>query len=136
MAKAAQAAGVNTYVLVSSASANSSSMVSYSKMKGELEDEVSKLGFKHVVLLRPGLIVGERSDSRPAEYVARQIATFAGKIGGSKWTDSWAQDADVIAKAGVHAAIQCIDGTRKEEGVWIIGQSDIIRLGKTEWTEA
>ena len=104
-------------------------------MKGELEDQVATLGFKHVVILRPGLIIGERSDSRPTEYMARRIATFLGNTGGSRMIDSWAQDADVIAKAGVHAAIQCIDGKRKEEGVWILEHPDIIRLGKTEWVE-
>lgn len=135
LAESAQTAGVNTYVLISSSSAKSSSWVPYSKMKGELEDQVAKLGFKHVVILRPGLIIGERSDSRPAEYMARQIARFMGNAGGSKLTDSWAQDADVIAKAGVHAALQCIDGKKKEEGVWILEQPDIIRLGKTEWVE-
>jgi hypothetical protein len=104
-------------------------------MKGELEDAVTKIGFKHLVILRPGLILGEREDSRPAEFVARRIAGLLEKVGGNKLTDSWAQSADVIAKAGVAAALQCADGTRKEEGVWQLGQADIVRLGRTEWVE-
>jgi uncharacterized protein YbjT (DUF2867 family) len=136
LAKAAQAAGVDTYVLISSSGASATSSVPYTKMKGQLEDEVSKLGFKHVVIIRPGLIVGDRQESRPAEAVVRGLANFLTKIGGNRMTDSWAQDADVIARAAVNAAHQCIDGSRKEEGVWMVYQADVVRLGRTEWTEA
>jgi uncharacterized protein YbjT (DUF2867 family) len=136
LAKAAKTAGVDTYVLISSSGASATSSIPYSKMKGQLEDEVAKLGFKHVVIIRPGLITGDRQESRPAEQVVRSIAGFMSKIGGNRLTDFWAQDADVIARAGVNAAIQCIEGTRKEEGVWFLYQADIVRLGRTEWTES
>lgn len=43
--------------------------------------------------------------------------------------DAWAQDADVIAKAAVKAGELCLEGQR-EDGVWIVGQSEIIKLGK------
>jgi uncharacterized protein YbjT (DUF2867 family) len=126
LAKAAKEAGVETYVIVSSSGANSKSMIPYSKMKGELEDDTIKLGFKHVVILRPGLIVGDRDDSRPAEFALRKIAGYMGAIG---LKDAWAQDADMIAMAAVKAAELCIEGKR-DEGTWILAQSDIVKLGK------
>lgn len=132
LAKAAKDAGVKIYVLVSSSSANSGSYIPYSKMKGDLEVEVAKLGFQHLIVLRPGMIVGDRSDSRPAEFVMRSFARFAGSIS-PRLSDPWAQDAEVIAKAGVHAAKQALAGERKEEGAWMVSQADIIRLGRTEW---
>jgi len=46
-------------------------MIPYSKMKGELEDSVNALGFDHTIIVRPGLIVGGREESRPAEFVIR-----------------------------------------------------------------
>ncbi|KAI0765272.1 hypothetical protein C8Q74DRAFT_1041193 [Fomes fomentarius] len=134
LAKAAKAAGIKTYVLISSGGASSSSSFAYPKMKGELEDAVKKLGFDHTVILRPGLIVGDRGESRPAEAVFRKIAGIAGALSTSL-KDSWAQDADVIAKAAVSAAVQCVEGKR-EKGVWEIGQSEIIKLGRTEWKVA
>jgi len=133
LAKAAKDAGVQTYVLISSHGANATSMMAYPKMKGELEDAVKELGFKHCVILRPGLIVGNREDSRPPEFVLRKIADFAGGLSGNKLKDFWAQDAEVIGRAAVHAGLQCVDGTRKEEGLWMLGQADIVRLGRTEW---
>jgi len=126
LAQEAKKAGVDTYVLISSTSASASSSIPYSQMKGQLEDDAIKLGFKHTVIIRPGLIVGERSDSRPAEFAFRKIAGIFGKIG---LKDAWAQDADVIAKAAVHAGELCLEGKR-EDGVWIIGQAEIIKLGK------
>lgn len=134
LAKAAKAAGVQTYVLISSGGANPKSSMAYPKMKGELEEGVKALGFKHTVILRPGLIVGNREDSRPPEFVIRKIAGFAGHFLGNKAKDFWAQDADVIARAAVNAGLQCVEGKR-EEGDWLLGQADIVRLGRTEWTQ-
>ena len=89
------------------------------------------LGFAHTVILRPGLIVGTRSESRPAEAVFRGIARVLGKVS-NVLKDGWAQDAEVIARAAVRAGLDCVEG-RREEGVWVLEQGDIIRLGRTEW---
>jgi uncharacterized protein YbjT (DUF2867 family) len=127
LAKAAKEAGVDTYVLISSQGANATSMIPYSKMKGELEDAVGALGFVHTIILRPGLIVGERDHSRPTEFMLRKIAGAFGTVG---LKDFWAQDADIIAKAAVAAAQK-----PEKEGVWVLGQADIVRLGRTEWKD-
>lgn len=132
LAKAAKEAGVQTYVLISSAAVSSKSSMAYPKMKGELEDAVKTIGFKHAVILKPGLLVGSREDSRPAEFALRSVANFFGSISGNKLKDFWAQDADVIARAAVHAGLECLDG-KKEEGVWVIDQAEIVKLGRTEW---
>jgi uncharacterized protein YbjT (DUF2867 family) len=132
LAKAAKEAGVQTYVLISAAAVSSQSKMPYSKMKGELEDAVKGLGFKHTVILKPGLIVGERDHSRPPEFVLRKVADFFGAVSGNRLKDFWAQDAEVIARAAIHAGLECVEG-RKEDGVWEVGQADIIRLGRTEW---
>jgi len=106
--------------------------MAYPKMKGELEEGVKALGFEHTVILRPGLIVGDRNESRPAEWVVRKIAGGAGMLG--RWAvDFWAQDKDVIAKAAVSAGLQALEGGEKVPKVWELGQADIVKLGRTEW---
>lgn len=100
-------------------------------MKAELEEAVKGLGFSHTVILKPGLLLGTRQDSRPPEAVVRGIAKGLGLIS-KALTDFWTQDADVVAKAAVAAGIQCTEGKR-ESGIWIINQNDIVRLGRTEW---
>ncbi|TAQ89370.1 hypothetical protein B7494_g2323 [Chlorociboria aeruginascens] len=127
LAQAAKTSGVKVYVLISSTSASASSSIPYSKMKGELEDAVKALGFEHTVLLRPGLIVGNREDSRPLEFAVRKLAAFAGALG-SGLKDSWAQDADVIGKAAVSAGLKALKD-RDVPKVWELGQADIVRLG-------
>lgn len=133
LARSAKESGVKTYVLISSNGSSASSRFPYMKMKGELEDEVRKLGFAHTVILRPGLIVGERENGRLAEALLRKVTNVVGAISPG-FKDIYAQDADVIAKAAVNAGRQCAEG-KKEEGVWILEQSDIVRLGRTEWKE-
>jgi hypothetical protein len=131
LAKKAKEAGTKTYVLISSGGANSGSMIGgYMKMKGELEDAVTALDFERTVIVRPGLIVGTREDSRPPEAALRKLANFMGAISGGALKDFWAQDAEIIARAAVSAALQAEE---RNEKVWIVGQSDVLRLGRTEW---
>jgi len=99
-------------------------------MKGELEEAVKALDFEHTVILRPGLLVGNREESRPAEFVVRKIAGFAGSLSNAL-KDSWAQDAEVVGRAAVSAGLQALGGGH--EKVWVVPQADIVRLGRTEW---
>jgi uncharacterized protein YbjT (DUF2867 family) len=61
-AKAAKEAGVKTYVFVSSAGTRGllTMYVPYSKMKIGVEDAIKELDFEHAIILRPGMILGER----------------------------------------------------------------------------
>ncbi|KAK2627166.1 hypothetical protein QTJ16_003132 [Diplocarpon rosae] len=131
VAKAAKAAGVTVYVLISTSGANPHAYVPYSKMKGELEESVREIGFEHTVIVRPGLLVGEREESRPAEAFFRNVANGLGAISGGVLKDFWAQDAEVVARAGVSAGLQALQGDKPK--VWVLSQADVVRLGKTEW---
>lgn len=58
----------------------------------------------------------------------------AGSWSGNRLKDFWAQDADVIAKAAVRAGVDCVEG-RETERFRVLGQADIVRLGRTEWKD-
>ncbi|KAK7885402.1 Protein fmp52, mitochondrial [Exophiala xenobiotica] len=131
LAKAAKQAGTKTYVLISAAGADSNSFFAYPRMKAELEEHVKEIGFDHTIIVRPGLIVGSRQESRPGEAAFRFIAGAMGNVHRSL-KDSWAQDADTIAKAAISAATKVEKGEVKDR-VWVVAQKDIIRLGATEW---
>lgn len=130
-AQAAKKAGVKVYVLISSGGADPNSMFGYPKMKGELEEAVKELGFEKTVILRPGLILGGRDHLRTAEYALQGVAKLFGTISGNWLTDAWAQDADVIAKAAVSGGLKALAGEGSKS--WTMGQSEIVRLGRTEW---
>ena len=69
-AKLCQRAGAHTFVLVSSLGADPKSRVFYNRIKGDVEAELAKLGFQHLVIVRPSVLDGARSESRPGEAVA------------------------------------------------------------------
>lgn len=133
MARAARDAGTKVYVLISSTGADTSSSIPYSRMKGEIEEDVKKLGFERTVILRPGLISGTREESRPMEAAARYFAGFAGKLH-SGLKDGWAQDADVIGNAAVNAGVKALEGDLPQgsESVWVLYGSDILKVGKKQ----
>lgn len=131
MARAARDAGTRVYVLISSTGANPASGIAYSRMKGEIEEDVKNLGFERTVILRPGLIAGVREESRPMEAAARYVAGFAGKLhAGLK--DGWAQDAEVIGRAAVNAGVRALEGDvpQGSEGVWVLYGNEILEVGK------
>lgn len=61
-AKAARENGVGTYALVSSIGADPKSKIFYTRMKGELEVAVKKLGFPACYILQPPSLVRKGSD--------------------------------------------------------------------------
>lgn len=129
LARTAKESGVQTYVLISSAAVGLNSPFPYGKMKAELEDAVKKLEFPYTVILKPGLLVGTRQETRLAEGFVRGIAKGLGAISKGWLTEWWAQDVDIIARAAVRAGWECVDGKR-DKGVWVLEQSDIVRIGK------
>lgn len=125
MAKAAKVAGSKVYVLISAASASTGSMFQYTKMKGQIEEDIKAMGFDHTVILRPGLIAGNREESRPTEAIIRKIAGGLGMINSRILKDGWAQEADVIATAAVKAGLKALNGEAPSK-VWELNGRDII----------
>ena len=130
LARAALASGVKTFVLISSAGVSKSSPFPYAKMKAELEEAVAELGFEHIIIVKPGMLMGTREDSRPVEAVFRTIAGGLKAVSAGALTNFWAQDVDVIARATVSAGLMSVEGKSPKQKVWFLEQSDIVKLGK------
>ena len=69
MAEAAVRNKVENYVLISAAGANANSRMFYNKMKGELDRDVQDLAFKHISIIRPSFLDGDRKESRLGEKI-------------------------------------------------------------------
>lgn len=65
LARKAKADGADTLILVSTAGASANSYFPYARMKGQLEEEVKRMGFERCVILRPGFLLGTRAGYRP-----------------------------------------------------------------------
>lgn len=84
VAKAAAQNGVNSFALVSSIGATAKTNNFYLKMKGQLDKEVQKLGFKNTLILRPSFLKGEREESRFWEKIGISAAEVFTKVPGLK----------------------------------------------------
>lgn len=73
-ARRARAAGCATLALVSAAGADSRSAIFYNRVKGKAEDSVLALGYPRVAIARPSLLLGDRSEFRFGEALARRCA--------------------------------------------------------------
>lgn len=72
-ARRARAAGCRIFLLVTAQGANPNSRIFYNRVKGEIEKAVRELSFPSLVILRPGLLLGERDESRPLEALAQAV---------------------------------------------------------------
>lgn len=79
-AKAAHAAGVGTYAIVTAMGASATSMAFYLKTKGEVEREIRAIGFRSLTICRPSFIGGERKEKRASEGVALTVFRVLGSI--------------------------------------------------------
>lgn len=72
-ARRARQSGTTTLALVSAMGADSTSKVFYNRVKGELEEAVGALGFGRLVVARPSLLLGNRTEVRFGEGVFRSV---------------------------------------------------------------
>ncbi|MBL8352449.1 MAG: NAD(P)H-binding protein [Burkholderiaceae bacterium] len=88
-ARAAQAAGASRLGVVSALGADAASKVFYNRVKGEAEQALAALGLRHLVIVRPSLLLGERSalgqPGRPGERLAQSLMPAFGRLIPRRW---------------------------------------------------
>ena len=67
--------GAKKFALISSIGAKSGSANFYSRVKGEVEEEIKKIGFETVIILRPSILLGKRNEFRFGELLAKGLAS-------------------------------------------------------------
>jgi uncharacterized protein YbjT (DUF2867 family) len=80
-AETAASNGVQDYVLVSAMGANANSGFFYPRIKGQLDEAVSKLPFKHIHIFRPGFLLRQPDKIRPMEKVGIAIVHGLNNLG-------------------------------------------------------
>jgi uncharacterized protein YbjT (DUF2867 family) len=71
LARICRAAGANQFVVVSALGAALDSKFFYNRVKAEMEQGLSEVGYPTLVILRPALLLGKRLESRPGEEFGR-----------------------------------------------------------------
>jgi uncharacterized protein YbjT (DUF2867 family) len=80
-AKAAVENKVESYLLISAINANSKSMLFYSRMKGQLENEIKLLNFNRIHIFQPGILERNRNDGRIMERMTLKVIKFFNRFG-------------------------------------------------------
>lgn len=112
LARLALENGARHFSVVSALGASRTSPFFYSRVKGELEEELRRLGWPSLAILRPSVIAGERAESRPLERLSEHLLRFAP----ATWRPVPAHD---IAAAMIATAL------REPPGVTVIESRDI-----------
>ena len=70
LAEIAKKNGVEQFHLVSSLGANKNSSAYYTRMKGETEEDLKKVGTNSLFIYQPSILTGNRTERRPVEKIA------------------------------------------------------------------
>lgn len=110
-AEAAKRAGVPNMVMVSAAGASKHSKALYMRVKGETEEALTRIGFKRLDILHPGLLRGERQDDlRWGERAALLAAPLIDPLLSGSWQRFRSIDASVVAEAALGLALRRAGG--------------------------
>lgn len=74
-ARLARIGGARQFLLVSALGADPSSNIFYSRVKGEAEEAVGKVGYGALQIFRPSFLAGNRAENRPLERLG--LAAFS-----------------------------------------------------------
>ena len=84
-AKSALEAGIEHFMVVTAVGADPTSSVFYSRVKGEIQQDLCDLGFSRLDVLQPGLLRGERQEKRPVESMMKALAPIVDRLMTGSW---------------------------------------------------
>ncbi|TWI59709.1 oxidoreductase [Halalkalibacter nanhaiisediminis] len=105
IARGALAKGAKQFLVVSAIGANVNSTFFYSRVKGELERDLIELGYPHIHIFRPSLLLGERKELRIGEKLGEYGVKLLGPLLRGRWSNYQAIEGEAVAAAMVQAAL-------------------------------
>nr|XP_008506591.1 PREDICTED: oxidoreductase HTATIP2 isoform X1 [Equus przewalskii] len=122
-AELAKAGGCKHFNLLSSKGADKSSNFLYLQVKGEVEARVEELKFDRYSIFRPGVLLCDRQESRPGEWLVRK---FFGSLPES-WAGGHSVPVVTVVRAMLNNAVRPGDGTTE-----LLDNKAIHDLGKAD----
>ncbi|HEU4560417.1 MAG TPA: oxidoreductase [Longimicrobium sp.] len=114
-AELARARGARRFLLVTALGADPGSRVFYNRVKGEVERDVCAMAFEGIAVLRPSLLLGERTGRRPAEALAQKAAPLLSPLLLGPLRKYRALPGLAVARAMVRLAKEDVTGVRVVE---------------------
>ncbi|XP_061593697.1 oxidoreductase HTATIP2 isoform X2 [Cololabis saira] len=121
-AELAKAGGCTQFHLESSRGAEKTSSFLYLQVKGQVEADIEALGFDRFSIYRPGVLLVDRQESRPGEWLARKFFSAVSAVRPT----SMSVPIEVVARAMVSNTL-----LQPEQKTEILENKDIYSLGKS-----
>lgn len=118
-AKIAKAHEARSFTLISSLGASVESRFFYNQVKGRTERDVETLGFRSLIIFRPALLVGRRSESRFIEGLANRTLVPLSKLLPARTQRRF------LTRVETLAARMMAEGKAAPDGVHVIEAKDI-----------
>lgn len=80
IARASKAQGAQQFLVVSAVGASLRSPAFYSRVKARMELALAEVGFDSLHIVRPSLLLAERDEWRPAEWLGSQLAPLLDSV--------------------------------------------------------
>lgn len=122
-ARLASQHGKRRFFVVTAAGANARSRIFYNRVKGETEAAIRALPLETAVILRPSLLLGERTESRTGESVAQRVMPALDWMLVGPMRRYRSIHASTVARAMVRLARQEAQGAR------VVESDEIQQLG-------
>lgn len=111
-------------VFVSSVGATRQTSNFYLRVKGETEDLLERMKFHRVDILRPGVLLGPREDSRPGEAIAQKLSFIYNPFLQGPLRRYRAIEADTVAAATLELL------RKKEAGIFVHENAEMVSLAE------
>ncbi|MDB4097648.1 NAD-dependent epimerase/dehydratase family protein [Flavobacteriaceae bacterium] len=132
LARIANDCGVKSISIISSVGSDPNSSFLYPMTKGLIEKDISKISLQHLSIVRPGIILGKRNESRIGEKIGKVIFSLIDKLLFGKLSKYKSISADNISKAMIYQVINSSPGVNILEYKELINSSnsfdDLIKL--------
>lgn len=110
IAKLAVKNGSERFLIITAIGANSRSLFFYNRVKGDVENAVSKLPFKGIYIFRPSILLGHREKFRRGEKLGMSLGKKVSPFLVGPFKKYRAIEAEVVAFSLVHIAREGPDG--------------------------
>ena len=119
-AKACKQIGVQTFSVVSSVGADALSKNFYLNTKGRTDDDLTRIGFEKLIIVRPSLLLGNRKEFRLGEKIATLFMKLLSPLLVGSLKKYKGIKAETVARALIY------NGKLEKEGVFVIDNNGLL----------
>jgi uncharacterized protein YbjT (DUF2867 family) len=121
----AQRHGAHRFAVVSAQGANPHSPIFYSRVKGKTENDLQRVAFESLSILRPSLLIGEREEKRRGEALAIRLEPLYSPLLLGPLKKFQPVKAESVARAALVALLE------QKSSLRVIENDEIHALGDT-----